>query len=77
MRMRSMLPEERILVACGGIDTPDKALQLLADGANLLQLYTGLIYEGPSLVTRINDTLTRKLNDLGAPSLAHWQDHGT
>lgn len=73
IRMRSQLARERMLVACGGIDSPEKALQLLGDGADLLQLYTGLVYEGPGLVARINDALVRKLNDMGAPSLAQWR----
>ncbi len=74
-RLRSQLPKERVLIACGGIDSPEKAIQLISEGANLLQLYTGLIYQGPALVTRINDALVRKMNDLGIPSLTHWPVH--
>ena len=70
--LRSQLPAGRILVACGGLDSPEKAMQLIAAGANLLQLYTGLIYQGPALIARINDALTRKMLDLGIPSLSQW-----
>ncbi len=72
-RLRAQLPKERVLIACGGIDSPEKAMQLLSEGANLVQIYTGLVYEGPSLVARINDSLLRKMHDLGAPSLTSWQ----
>ena len=66
---RSMLPSDRLLIACGGIDTPEKAVRMISTGANLLQLYTGLIYEGPSLISRINQALTRRLSESGASSL--------
>jgi len=71
-RFRRQLPKDRILIACGGIDSPKKAMELLSAGANLLQLYTGLIYQGPVLVAKINDFLVRKLNDQGIPSLSQW-----
>ncbi len=68
---RNMLPSERILIACGGIDTSDKAVRLISAGANLLQFYTGLVYEGPALINKINQALIDRLNETGAPSLKH------
>ena len=41
------------IVGVGGIFTPEDAYQRLRAGASLVQLYTGLIYEGPGLVARI------------------------
>lgn len=41
------------LIASGGIHSPDDALAKLRAGADLVQLYTGFIYEGPGLVKRI------------------------
>lgn len=41
------------IVASGGIMSPEQAQEMLDAGASLIQLYTGLIYEGPSLVRRI------------------------
>jgi dihydroorotate dehydrogenase len=41
------------LVGIGGIDSPDRALAKIEAGASLLQLYTGLIYEGAGLIGRI------------------------
>lgn len=41
------------IIGVGGIHTPDDALEKLAAGAALVQLYTGFIYEGPDLVKRI------------------------
>jgi dihydroorotate dehydrogenase len=47
------------LIGIGGIDSGETALAKIEAGASLLQLYTGLIYEGPSLIGRILDTLGR------------------
>jgi dihydroorotate dehydrogenase len=48
--------------ACGGIASGDDAWEALQAGADTLQLYTGLVYQGPSLVRRIN----RRLLDIMA-----------
>jgi dihydroorotate dehydrogenase len=39
------------LVSVGGIDSPAEARARLEAGASLVQLYTGLVYRGPTLVT--------------------------
>ena len=41
------------VVAVGGIMTPEDAQQRIDAGAVLVQLYTGLVYEGPGLVRRV------------------------
>ncbi|MFN3490960.1 MAG: quinone-dependent dihydroorotate dehydrogenase [Anaerolineales bacterium] len=41
------------IVSVGGIMTPEDAKRRLDAGAALIQIYTGLIYEGPSLVKKI------------------------
>ncbi|TGE26202.1 quinone-dependent dihydroorotate dehydrogenase [Hymenobacter metallicola] len=45
------------IIGVGGISSPADALEKLAAGASLVQLYTGFIYEGPALVKRINQAL--------------------
>ena len=47
------------LIGIGGIDSGETALAKIEAGASLLQLYTGLIYEGPGLIDRINAYLDR------------------
>ena len=58
------------LIGIGGIDSGASALAKIEAGATLLQLYTGLIYEGPSLIQRIKDTLTAAVRQAGATSIA-------
>lgn len=41
------------IIGVGGIFGPEDALRMLDAGASLLQLYTGLVYEGPGLPGRI------------------------
>ncbi|WP_129630470.1 quinone-dependent dihydroorotate dehydrogenase [Candidatus Oscillochloris fontis] len=41
------------IIGVGGIFTPDDALAMRAAGADLIQIYTGLIYQGPGVVRRI------------------------
>ncbi|TGD78239.1 quinone-dependent dihydroorotate dehydrogenase [Hymenobacter wooponensis] len=45
------------IIGVGGIHSAQDAQEKLAAGASLIQLYTGFIYEGPSLVKRINQAL--------------------
>ena len=47
------------IVAVGGIHTADDAMEKFAAGASLIQLYTGFIYEGPSLIKEINERLLK------------------
>ena len=42
------------IIAVGGIHSAEDALEKFEAGASLVQLYSGLIYEGPGLVKRIN-----------------------
>ena len=37
--------------------SPEQAKQMLDAGASLVEIYSGFIYEGPSLVKRINKYL--------------------
>ena len=47
------------IVGVGGIHSEKDALDKLNAGADLVQLYTGFIYEGPSLVKRINKAILK------------------
>ena len=45
------------IIGVGGIHSPEDALEKLHAGASLVQLFTGFIYEGPSLIKRINKAI--------------------
>jgi dihydroorotate dehydrogenase len=49
------------IIGVGGIQSPEDALEKLNAGASLVQVYTGMVYEGPSIVRRINRYLAARL----------------
>lgn len=53
--------DKLIIIGCGGIFNAEDAYVKIKNGANLLQLITGLIYQGPMLVHQINYQLDQKL----------------
>ena len=48
------------IIGVGGIITPADALEKIEAGASLVQLYTGFIYQGPSLIKQINKRILKK-----------------
>ncbi len=69
-RARGLVGPDLPLIGVGGIDTPEAAWAKIAAGADLIQLYTGFIYEGPELIGRILDHLATKLDERGFATLA-------
>jgi dihydroorotate dehydrogenase len=49
VKQRSKLP----VISVGGIMSADEALRRLDAGADLVQIYTGFIYRGPTLIREI------------------------
>jgi dihydroorotate dehydrogenase len=47
------------IIGVGGIHSAEDALEKLNAGADLVQIYTGFIYEGPSLIKKINKALLK------------------
>ncbi|KAA6225358.1 MULTISPECIES: quinone-dependent dihydroorotate dehydrogenase [unclassified Campylobacter] len=43
-----------LLIASGGIDSAEVAYERIKNGASLIQIFTGLVFKGPSLVKDIN-----------------------
>ena len=48
------------IIGVGGIHKPEDAIAKINAGADLVQLYTGFIYEGPRVVKRINKALIKE-----------------
>jgi dihydroorotate dehydrogenase len=48
------------IIGVGGIHSEKDALEKIEAGADLVQIYTGFIYEGPNLVKRINKAILNK-----------------
>ncbi len=50
-----------VIIGVGGIQNTQDAKEKLDTGADLLQIYTGLIYEGPGIAKNINKGLLKEL----------------
>ena len=58
------------IIGVGGIMNGDDAWEMISAGASLIQLYTGFIYGGPSIVKEINKTILRRLTELNLNSVS-------
>ncbi len=67
--IRNTIGDQKPIIGVGGIHSFETALQMLRAGANLLQIYTGLVYEGPGLVKRINQKLSSYLRNNNVNSI--------
>jgi dihydroorotate dehydrogenase len=51
--LREKIGSDRVIIGVGGVDSAASAQEKLLAGADLVQVYSGLVYEGPGLVRRI------------------------
>jgi dihydroorotate dehydrogenase len=58
------------LIGVGGIDSGATAIAKIEAGASLIQLYTGMIYEGAGLIAAIKGVLVERMDRDGAGDLA-------
>jgi dihydroorotate dehydrogenase len=58
------------VIGVGGIASPEEAYRRMRAGASLVEVYTGLVYEGPGLVRRIKEGLVRSIARDGLGSVA-------
>jgi dihydroorotate dehydrogenase len=73
-RMRKLLGPDRAIIGVGGVDSAETALEKIRAGADLVQLYTGMIYAGPSLPGRILAGMVRFANKEGLKALRELRD---
>jgi dihydroorotate dehydrogenase len=69
-RLRERAGDRLVLIAAGGIETPDDAWERLAAGATLVQAYTGFIYGGPLWPRRMHAGLARRARAVGLSSVS-------
>jgi dihydroorotate dehydrogenase len=80
-RMRRRLGPDVALIGVGGVDTADAAAEKIRAGADLVQLYTSMIYAGPALpgkiVRGLSDIVKREgiasIRELRDTALAKWE----
>ena len=61
-----------IIIGVGGVSSGKDAFQKISLGANLIQLYTSLIYSGPNVVFNILKELSELLKKKRIEMLPNW-----
>jgi dihydroorotate dehydrogenase len=56
------------IVGVGGVDSGETALHMIKAGASLIQIYTGFVYQGPSLIKNVNEYLAETTIKCGCKS---------
>ena len=67
-RLHARAGDRLVLIAAGGIETPDDAWERLRAGATLVQAYTGFVYGGPLWPRRMHAGLARLIRASRAAS---------
>ena len=57
--------KEFVVIGCGGVFTAEDAYKKIKLGASLIQMITGMIYEGPQVISEINQGLVKLLEKDG------------
>ncbi len=69
-KMRLRVGNQLPIIGVGGIDSVKSAWEKLEAGANLIQLYTGMVYQGPMIAARICRGLSDELKTSGHENIA-------
>jgi dihydroorotate dehydrogenase len=72
-RVRSRLGPKPVVIGVGGVETAEHAMALVRAGADLVQMYTGFVYEGPMAPSRIARGLSAMVEREGVASIAEMR----
>jgi dihydroorotate dehydrogenase subfamily 2 len=61
---------KKIIIGCGGVFSAEDAYKKIKLGASLIQLITGMIYQGPQLIGEINRGLVKHLKKDGYKNIS-------
>ncbi len=65
-----ILRDRIIIIGVGGVDSGKSAFEKFLNGAHLVQLYTGMVYQGPNIVSKISEELTNILEKKGVKNIS-------
>ena len=73
-RLRSSVGPDLAIIGVGGVATAADVVAMLASGADLVQIYTALVYMGPALARRLTKPGpgANRSRGPGAPDTRHW-----
>ncbi|AJY44528.1 quinone-dependent dihydroorotate dehydrogenase [Martelella endophytica] len=73
-RMRQRLGPEAVIIGVGGVSTGERAAEKIRAGADLVQIYSGMVYEGFDLVEASLKAMVTAMERMGVSSLAQLRD---
>ncbi|WP_455466450.1 quinone-dependent dihydroorotate dehydrogenase [Bartonella sp. B39] len=74
-KMRQKLGKEIAIIGVGGVRDAQTALEKVKAGADLIQLYSGMVYEGPDLAITILKEILQYIQKDGADNIKAYRDH--
>ena len=75
-RMRRLVGKDLALIGVGGVDSVETVFEKIGAGADLVQLYTGMIYGGPALPSTIVRGLGEHCSREGISNIRELRDSG-
>ena len=58
------------IIGVGGVDSGKSVYEKIINGAKLVQLYTGMVFKGPNIVSKINDELIEIIKKIGVNNIS-------
>ena len=58
------------IIGVGGVDSGRSAYEKIINGASLVQLYTGMVYKGPNIASKISNELIKILKNKGIKNIS-------
>jgi len=58
------------IIGVGGVDSGKSAFEKILNGASLVQLYTGMVYKGPNIASKISNELNEIFKDKGIKNIS-------
>lgn len=68
-RLRTRVGDDLVLIAVGGVSSPEDVWERISAGATLVQVHTGFIYGGPLWPRRVNRYLAARVREQGGGSI--------
>ncbi|MCD1634417.1 quinone-dependent dihydroorotate dehydrogenase [Martelella mediterranea] len=75
-RMRQRLGPDLALIGVGGVNSGARAVEKIRAGADLVQIYSGMTYEGPQLIEDSLTAIIAAMREAGASSPRQLRDSG-
>ncbi|ABM44480.1 dihydroorotate dehydrogenase [Bartonella bacilliformis str. Heidi Mejia] len=74
-KMRQKLGKDIAIIGVGGVWDAQTALEKIKAGADLVQFYSGMVYEGPDLAKNITKDVLQMMQQDGVDTIKAYRDH--